>query len=193
LEQRLIRAFNTDGGSGIFEKFLGRSLLWQRDPKIKAMNRITFTNDEIPSWSWMAYGGSITFMDLPFDEVEWEKEEIRSPWSPHPTGSGPVWHSTRLRSNYYLEVVIREFRRDSTAQQVLIFDQDHNHSMESFKCVIIGKRKTEIDTPAQVHYVLLVTPKVGSDDTRLFERVGVGYMPAALISFDGTELKARVG
>lgn len=89
LEQRLIRAFNTQGGYGVFDSpFFGRSLLWQRDGRVtNAMKPIQFPLEKkyygVPTWSWMASEGVITFMDLPFAGVEWryETEEVVPPWS----------------------------------------------------------------------------------------------------------------
>ncbi|KAM7215588.1 Heterokaryon incompatibility protein (HET) domain containing protein [Rhypophila decipiens] len=88
LEQRLIRAFRTQGGYGVFDSpFFGRSLLWKRDERATpAMKPIIFPADKkyygVPTWSWMAYEGIITFMDLPFSGVEWRyvKEGVIPPW-----------------------------------------------------------------------------------------------------------------
>ncbi|KAK3648109.1 hypothetical protein LTR56_002587 [Elasticomyces elasticus] len=59
LESRLVRAFGTDGGFGIFEKYLHRGIMWQRASS--EVQRISFSRavDEVPSWSWMAYQGTI--------------------------------------------------------------------------------------------------------------------------------------
>jgi len=90
LEQRLVAAFDTHGGYGVFERpFFGRSLLWKRDEASgRPMTPIVFPPGQeyrVPSWSWMAYVGAVEFMDLPFDGVEWlhehEEYSIRSPWA----------------------------------------------------------------------------------------------------------------
>ncbi|KAM7199739.1 Heterokaryon incompatibility protein (HET) domain containing protein [Naviculisporaceae sp. PSN 640] len=100
LEQRLVRAFNTDGAYGVFDggpSFFGRTLLWMRDTRVQdAMRLIDFDffsegAEEkasnmyyvVPSWSWMAYEGVITFMDLPFSGVEWRyvDEGLVAPWT----------------------------------------------------------------------------------------------------------------
>ncbi|KAJ3578871.1 hypothetical protein NPX13_g1697 [Xylaria arbuscula] len=70
LEQRLIRAFDTQGGYGVFTRYFGRGLLWQRDVTMapQVMKPIQFPKSQkyqVPSWSWMAYEGAISFMDLP--------------------------------------------------------------------------------------------------------------------------------
>src|SRR5215469_7798924 len=46
LEQRLIRAFDTQGGYGVFERYFGRSLLWQRDSDVARMEKIDFPGEQ---------------------------------------------------------------------------------------------------------------------------------------------------
>lgn len=99
LEQRLVRAYNTDGAYGVLDggpSFFGRTLLWMRNGRVQdAMRPIDFDFSEggeenassmyyvVPSWSWMAYEGVITFMDLPFSGVEWRyvDEGLVAPWT----------------------------------------------------------------------------------------------------------------
>ena len=71
LERRLLEAFKTKGGFGIFDDgdkrdhhLFHRSLLWCRgdDEPDSGMVPIRFPGDRdihVPSWSWMAYKGSI--------------------------------------------------------------------------------------------------------------------------------------
>jgi len=72
LEKRLQKSFGTEGRYGIFARYLHRCLLWQ-PPDGKEMKRIRPDSDylKVPSWSWMAYTGEITYMKIPFEEVEW--------------------------------------------------------------------------------------------------------------------------
>jgi hypothetical protein len=35
------------------------------------MKRIGYETQVVPSWSWMAYDGSIKFMYIPFNNVDW--------------------------------------------------------------------------------------------------------------------------
>ncbi|OBS29682.1 hypothetical protein FPOA_03622 [Fusarium poae] len=90
LEQRLISAFKTEGGYGIFNgAFFGRSLLWTRDIQrshgLKLINFPPGQKFRVPTWSWTAYEGPITYLDIPFDHVRWTYNTaeggVRSPWS----------------------------------------------------------------------------------------------------------------
>jgi hypothetical protein len=80
LESRFARAFGTEGSYGIFQRYLHRSTLWQRSGD--KMKRIKPPPDlpewKVPSWSWMAYEGEISYMDIPFEEVEWSDAIRRS-------------------------------------------------------------------------------------------------------------------
>ncbi|ETI20037.1 hypothetical protein G647_09052 [Cladophialophora carrionii CBS 160.54] len=197
LEQRLIRVFDTHGGFGLFEQYLGRSLLWQRDAQVRTMTRIHFRTQVVPSWSWMAYEGGITFMDLPFKGVDWERKEIRSPWN-HQPASGPTWLSTGRGSCTHLEAVARSFWVQSCGDgdqlseplYQIVFDQDEPPPGEhALKCVIIGRSKLGADGDARRHYVLIVGQQ--SNRSR-YERVGVGFMPGNWIVLDEPGLKVSV-
>ena len=53
LEKRLLRALDTKGGYGVFDIYLRRGLLWQRDQA--SLERIDFSGKKeqelVPSWS----------------------------------------------------------------------------------------------------------------------------------------------
>lgn len=115
---------------------------------------------DVPTWSWMAYKGGITFVDLPFGGVLWEESEIRSPWAHKPSG-GQIFHSSVRRSKVYLEVVARGFRfnpvMDATKGKI-VYDEHPAPEGTSLKCVIVGQKKLgKYDTESiQRHYVLIV-------------------------------------
>ena len=73
LESRLARAFETEGRYGTFHRYLQRSILWQRATDsgngTDRMKRIS--GHKVPSWSWMVYKGGISYVDIPFEAVEW--------------------------------------------------------------------------------------------------------------------------
>jgi hypothetical protein len=70
LESHIAEAKKCETRFGIFESFLHRSLLWQRSEE-RDTERIDYGAQVVPSWSWMAYNGSIEFTNIPFGEVEW--------------------------------------------------------------------------------------------------------------------------
>jgi hypothetical protein len=77
------------GNFGILEDatrgLLRRTLLWRQHIHTTTLSRIDFTEApaktklHIPSWSWMAYTGSIDYLTIDWGAYNWEN--IQSPWS----------------------------------------------------------------------------------------------------------------
>jgi len=53
---------------GTYELFLHRSLLWHR--RDRHMGQINYTDLEVPSWTWMAYTGGISFVDIGYGDLD---------------------------------------------------------------------------------------------------------------------------
>lgn len=195
LEQRLIRAFDTQGGYGVFERYFWRSLLWQRDSDVARMKETDFPSKQqfrVPTWSWMAYEGGITFMDLPFDGVQWEEEEIRSPWTPS-RASSSSWHTGNANGRIDLTGMARNLNL-TLGDQHIVYDSGVRPTGRTTKCVVIGRQKSEVatDVVRQRHYVLIVAQKPGAENDKIYERVGVGSMPGSWITLDGPVLKVHI-
>ncbi|KAK5721093.1 hypothetical protein LTR15_007057 [Elasticomyces elasticus] len=185
LESRLIRAFGTSGGFGVFEKYLHRGIMWQRASS--EIQKISFPQavGEVPSWSWMAYQGPIEYVAIPFKSVEWEYNDVRSPWTPQPESTG-ARHSTRTRSSAHLTVVPRMFKPSgsTSSEECLVFDHGSVEPGPGIRCVIIGRQRHHPDSSAaRRHYILLIRQRPRSE---LYERVGVGWLPGSSITFDGS-------
>ena len=145
----------------------------------------------------MAYKGGIDYLDLPFDGVDWEEQEIRSPWTP---GSRGVWHTGDQAGIVELSAVARDFDFTGTTQpgSKVIYDIPAKSSGPSqpVKCVVVGRLKSAGQNEQnRMHYVLLVTPKA-SQVTRggkVCERLGVGQVLGRWINLDqpGTLVKIR--
>ncbi|KAI0976973.1 heterokaryon incompatibility protein-domain-containing protein [Xylaria arbuscula] len=205
LEQRLIRAFDTQGGYGVFTRYFGRGLLWQRDTALsQAMKPIHFPKSQkynVPSWSWMAYEGAITFMELPFGEIDWEETELRSPWSTHDLVldslsslrniSNATWHTTKTKERIDLTVIVRDF--SSSADAHIIYDGGEWPKDRVVKCVVVGKRKMKVEANSrQIYYVLVVAQNKNAGHDTWYERIGVGYLPRSSITLEGTGSPAQV-
>ncbi|KAH8820660.1 heterokaryon incompatibility protein-domain-containing protein [Xylogone sp. PMI_703] len=213
LQQRLAKAFYTNAHYGIVEKFLHRNLLWLR----KANTILTRTlpgphelqKEKTPSWSWMAYEGSIDSMSIAFECVAWSD-------------------AVRFQNSRELECRVREFKNctmerdndefvllgtgddsgddnDSTSERGSIesgssyeppkprswlrFDVDV-FDLESLKCVVLGR---EIDYYRNQYeqgcYILIVRP---SGSGGMCERVGVGSVRSVFISVDEPGLRASI-
>jgi hypothetical protein len=204
LEKRLIHAFKSYGGFGIFDDgrgLLRRTLLWQRGTDENTLDRIVFPADRqmtVPTWSWMAYKGGIDYLDLPFDGVDWEEQEVRSPWTP---GSSGDWHTGDEAGVVELSAVARDFDLGGSAGQnsKVIYDipaRTDSGLGQPLKCVVVGRLKSP-GQPAlnRMHYVLLISPKAAqvARGGYVCERVGAGFIPGRCIKLDqaGTSVKIR--
>lgn len=184
-------SFNVQGGFGVLDDghraMLLRSLVWQRAQD--AMEKIDFgSNNPPPSWSWMSYQGSIDYLDLPFNQVEWEVGDILSPWSIGATKSGG--YSVGSDSSFRVTARGLDIQGAKTSDEASIILDDPNRMDElepSIKCVVLGRLKD----PGQdfkhrrTHYVLLVVPVEANagDGSPIYNRVGVGFMPGDLVDF----------
>lgn len=221
LEQRLVRAFKTNGGYGVFEgSFFGRSLLWQRDISVEkdGLRKINFPKNQqyrVPTWSWMAYEGAISFMDLPFDGVQWEQYDgegkgVQWQWkgySKSDTGStlstlsasswsNPSWHTGESNEEANLIMRARDFVDFAAVCHDSRMVYDRGGRDRGVKCIIIGRRKLggNVDELGSVeHYVLLVAVKeIRSPEDSMYERIGVASVPGSWIVQDGPGTKVRI-
>lgn len=181
LEKRLIRALGVHGGFGILgaDSYLGRSLLWKRAFDEPSMRRIQFGPEcaiRVPSWSWMSYEGAIDYLDAPFNQVDWENDEIQSPWA-QKISQQSSWHTADRSGNTMLIGVARRF--SDIEGDGIIYDQGHSPVAQELKCVVIGRSKFEHTGDLKTHYVLII----GKHDY-IWERVGVGKLMGKDINLD---------
>lgn len=204
LEERLIRSFQVSGGFGVFDgdgpSPLRRSLLWRRAPDVGRLEMIDFQSvnstasppPSPPTWSWMAYNGAIQYLEVPFGRVEWEENEIRSPWFGRPAGT---WSYSRDRSNHRLVLTVTARSFDAqTAYEIgdtIILDDPARWEalIPTIRCVILGKLRDDVQTTRKntLYYVLLIASanQKGWWDTPAYRRVGVGIIPGSLFSAAG--------
>jgi hypothetical protein len=201
LENRLLNAFKAQGGFGVFDSqggpveggLLRRSLLWYR-PADKVLTRINYPSSSIavvpPSWSWMAYMGEIDYLRLEFGKVDWK--ELSSPWSlghRNDISSANVKNtSTALRAE------VRAIKLDIADElnEQLYFDDYRLGKAEisTLQCVILGVEQGRQSLSSKIHYFILVAP-AGSharDGTKVYERIGAGYLPGRYISAAGQNM-----
>jgi len=209
LENRLRAAYGTSGGFGIFDDGPGhglfhRSLLWRRgnDEPQPGLVAIRFPTrrrgngtaaadaQEVPTWSWMAYRGGIDYLDPEFKETEWERRDIRPPWTGGGVGSAPgdpVELFTTVRD--YDPAAAR-----SAGDSKLVFDGDRQASDASLsQCVVVAHAKEPREVGNRRYYVLLVA-MTGStaDGDKVYKRVGAGYMLGKYIALEKPGTSARI-
>jgi hypothetical protein len=198
IQNRLLRAFGTRGGFGIFDEdvksgqrgLLRRSLLWHRAPNAE-LTRINFSPSralEVPSWSWMAYMGEIDYLKLDFGKVEWEY--LRSPWS---GGVGDSLLTTSRGGNIALTGEAQDITFDAAVQHTgkVYFDSPGGSERSPLKCVVMGIEQGSQVRDSRIHYFILVGPAQSRkhDGTRVYERIGAGYLPGRCISPEGSPIK----
>jgi hypothetical protein len=183
LEKRLIHDLKTHGGFGVFDdgqSLLRRSLLWQRGHDEPTLRKIAFPperNMTVPTWSWMAYEGGIDFLNLPLGGVDWQEDEIYSPWIP---GASEGYHTIGRTGSIELNAIARRFSiQGARAHEfTIVYDIPKTESPQ-LKCVVMGRRREEGKPEDARHYVLFITPKGGA--AKVYERVGTGFMPGKFI------------
>ncbi|KAF4456333.1 HET-domain-containing protein [Fusarium austroafricanum] len=185
LQERLLKTLNLQGGYGVFFQdqknghqrgFFRRSLLWRRAEKESSLPRIPFkegsSDPKIPSWSWMAYSGSIDYIPADFGETEWMS--LQSQWG---TGRDKC-------SNGVLVAEARDYTVDDK-DSMPVFDSPSDSEKATSKCVVLGRQRDQPE-PVKVHYVLLVQPK--SPSSQIYQRVGAGTLPGRCIEGNGVKI-----
>jgi hypothetical protein len=179
-----------NGGFGVFDEgitrgLLRRSLLWRRGNDTLSLSRIRFPPESVvsyvPSWSWMAYTGGIDYLEPEFGSYEWE--DLVSPWS----ANKPLNVSTDPNNaNIALVTTAREYDLGVAVpgEGELIFDTPGGSSQPKTLCVLLGKARGSPDPETQRHYILIVAATAEQDrsGSKLYERVGAGYLPGKCIS-----------
>jgi len=202
LQSRLLKAFDTEGGFGIFDEgpdpkrgHLRRSLLWHRGDDVARMDRITFparTSVAVPSWSWMAYTGGINYLDLDFTQVHrWM--DLRSPWTRHSWRHAPTSEPMPPLPGGALALggVAQDFDLASIVEAAkeednLIFDRPEEVHTAGLKCVVLGAKEGHVPRGARRCFVLVIAPADQLGKT--WFRVGVGYLPERYVRSEKTDV-----
>lgn len=206
LEQRLVSAFKTEGGYGVFNGvFFGRSLLWTRDTKRSdGLKLIDFPRDQkfrVPTWSWTAYEGPITYFDIPFNHVRWTyntaEGKIQSPWTSMESDCTSFsLHTGELDGRIDLTAQAREMLdlESGEAQEKVIYDEGMLPPGAQKLCVIVGHEKPndeECTMQDLGYYVLLIAPSADPSDGS-YRRVGVGRLLGSWIDFGKPECRVCI-
>ena len=201
---------------GIADRFLHRSLLWQREGD-DPLNRITHAKKQrrnLPSWSWMGYMGKIGFMGISKGWVAWSQAlqfpkkgelrcQVRDYNSCKITRDGkllvPFQDGDENTSNEVREDQSDEVSEDMTAgkraTQRGLLRLDYNRfegDCSILKCVVIGRQKKVGDWTGSGFEKDCYVMVVKRNRRGHFERVGVGTVDSRLIRFDRPGIEAKV-
>ncbi|KAH8593102.1 heterokaryon incompatibility protein-domain-containing protein [Bisporella sp. PMI_857] len=170
LEARIARALGCKSRCGIFETYLHRNLLWQ--PSDIKMEKIVYKSRQVPSWSWMAYGGGIRFLDkdIKFGTVDWIDNLRFHDVCEHAliADVGKFRDGMELDGNY--AVINSGGMERGRAQYDVEKDKDkERRGLCEERCVVVG-RKTK--NGVKDYYILVVRPTGDGE----YRRVGVGLI-----------------
>jgi hypothetical protein len=196
LESGIAQAKKCETRFGIFQSFLHRSLLWQRSEE-RDTDRIDYRAQIVPSWSWMAYNGSIEFMDIPFRTVEWVRG-LRFNKRNEQSGFDKEWKSALVTN-------ISSFRRcsfkrkgtgcaildldradgaDGAKRGWIEYDMETHERLDAERCVIVGRDSRESNAGKRNYYILVVRP-TGMENE--YTRVGVGCILSDYVARQGVQ------
>ncbi|KAI1186090.1 hypothetical protein F5B17DRAFT_441317 [Nemania serpens] len=166
---RLLKAFDTRGGYGVFDEdvktgqlgILRRGLLWYR-PESTGLLRIKFP-------------AGTTTTPLDFGKVDWVT--IQSPWSGEKTNLALKGHANTISEGFVDGV-----------DGKLYFDDATRTRRDETRCVVLGIDKRGVDLSDKPHYFILVEPMSSSKQigtSKNYERVGTGFLAGKHIRGEG--------
>lgn len=190
LENRIAQAEKCETRFGIFQTFLHRSLLWQRSEE-RNTYRIGYETQIVPSWSWMAYSGSIQFMDIAFDKVEWVRglrfnkrykyRRFNKKWRPAlvtDIGSFRRCNHERRGTGY----AILDF--DGVERGWIQYDIETYGRLDAERCVVVGRDIRDSDVGKRKYYILVVNPTSVKNQ---YTRVGAGWILSDYMARQGVQ------
>jgi hypothetical protein len=190
LESRIAQAKKCETRFGIFQSFLHRSLLWQRSEE-RDTDRIDYGAQIVPSWSWMAYNGSIEFTDIPFGEVEWVRglrfnkrngrRWVNKKWKPalvtDISSLRKCNHERRGTAYAILDL-------DGVKRGWIQYDMETHERLNSEGYVVVGRDSRKSDAGKRNYYILVVRP-TGIENE--YTRVGAGCILSDYVTRQGVQ------
>lgn len=120
----------------------GAVLLWHRAADVDSLEPISFRGHRglaagatgPPAWSWMAYEGGVEYLDLPFGQVGWEKDDILAAgtWSDKDGAAATVGLSVNARS------INTDTLTGALGERIVFFDAP-NKTNRPFTCCRLGE------------------------------------------------------
>ena len=176
LVARIARARKCQSRYGIFERYLHRNLLWLRSDE--KMKRIGYTTQIVPSWSWMAYDGSIKFMEIPYDCVDWNIKLRFNKKHKHlffnKKGKDALVTNVGVFRNCSLEQRDTSYAilDSSKAERGWIqYDIEASEDLQAERCVVVGRETQWLMN--EKYYILVVRPTSVDGE---YTRAGVGWI-----------------
>ncbi|KAK8094956.1 hypothetical protein PG997_001641 [Apiospora hydei] len=202
LQRRLIRSLGVPGPFGVFDdrrSYLQHTLLWRRGRDVASLARVPGLVGRVPSWSWMAYGGGIDYLDLPRGGgVLWKAGQVEAPWRSDELDSRIALDVGTAPRDMELKAVARPFGlgflgdSEPRRRPEIIYDDPGAgiRDPSRLRCVAMGREDVRGKAEADItHYVLVVQLTEGRLNMNdVYERVGAGYVDGCLIDWRESEM-----
>jgi hypothetical protein len=181
LESRIAQAKKCETRFGIFQSFLHRSLLWQRSEE-RDTDRIDYGAQIVPSWSWMAYNGSIEFMDIPFGKVEWVRglrfDKKRKRALVTDISSLRKCNHERRGTGYAI------LDLDGVKRGWIQYDMETHERLDAEGYVVVGRDSRKSDAGKRNYHILVVRPTGVENE---YTRVGAGCILSDYVARQGVQ------
>jgi hypothetical protein len=130
----------------------------------------------VPSWSWMAYSGSIQFLDIPLGEVEWIDDlRFDEEYACDHAITTNLWTlqdcTVEARGGRYTTL-----DRNGKERGWIQYDEEDSEELSEGMCVVIGRTHSFFSSGtwgAKEYYILVVNPTSVKGEYR---RIGVGLV-----------------
>lgn len=139
----------------------------------------------------MAYTGAIDYLKLDFGGCKWV--DIETPWSRNADGAARTEDDaarialTGEAKNY--EYHPNEYNPNAAVQKegLLRFDRPGGSEQLRTMCVVLGIEQGSKPLAERMHYLILAQPsnELVPDGSKVYERVGAGYLPGKCIKPGG--------
>lgn len=163
LVDRIASALRCHSRYGIFQKYLHRNLLWRASHH--KMNEIAY-DYHIPSWSWMAYGGGIQFMDIPLGKVDWTDHLL---FDEERECNHAIIANLWAFQNCMIEVHEAQYAvldPNGVKRGWIHYDDEGGEDRRKEQCVVVGRVSNE--------YYVLAVRSTGVDGE--YRRTGIGLI-----------------
>lgn len=196
MELRLTRKYGISSSAGVFRQLSGKWLLWERARGVVNLSRIEFPHNAHshppPSWSFMSYIGAISYINIPYSDVAWNKN-VRLTL---PGDSNNMWlyaeHAPEMQSRILTlsneaatKIVVAnnpaKTRAERAQNEICITYDDPAMDKDLISTFVIVCTYHLLEHIGIRHYVLAVRPKKMGSGAVVYERVGAGWVPEALL------------
>jgi hypothetical protein len=176
LEARIAGTLHCKSKHGIFETYLHRNLLWQASDE-KTVRIAYDRGQDVASWSWMACGGGIKFIEVVIGSISWVNAlafDAERDSAALITDVGKFQRVT-LKKNGDRYTLSNLFGRQKGWVR---YDVEGVESGRRDRCVVIGRTEEyEKNIGKKYYYILVVLPT--REDRREdgeYTRIGVGMV-----------------